>query len=100
MSLPPRQRRQAHEDRVDVAAGLEAEERAAIVEKVELDVAAAEFEEALHVLLGEGRVHAPADELRDDVEESFSDVLREGEMRVEMVFEIIVEDAADAARNS
>ena len=41
--------------------------------------------------------HALADELGNDVEERLSDVAGEGEMLVEMLFEIIVEDAADAA---
>ena len=47
----------------------------------------------------ERRIHALADDLREDVEESFADVPGEGEMRVEMPFEMIVEDAADAARD-
>ena len=50
-SFPLRQRRQAHQDGVDVAAGLEPEKGAAVVEQVELDVAAAELEQALHVLV-------------------------------------------------
>jgi hypothetical protein len=33
--------RQRHEDRLDIAAGLEAEEGAAVVEQVEFDIAAA-----------------------------------------------------------
>src|SRR5204862_4186389 len=41
-----------------------------------------------------------ADDLRRDVEERLADVAGESEMRVEMAFEMVVEDAADAARNA
>ncbi len=45
-----------------------------------------------------GVVHALADDLREDVEEGFADIAGEGEMLVEMTFQPVVEDAADAAR--
>ena len=40
----------------------------------------------------------PPDQLRVDVEERLADVLGEREMALEVAFEIVVEDAADAAR--
>src|SRR5437762_11493188 len=82
-SFPAGERRKAHQDRVDVAAGLEAEQGAAVVEQVELDIAAAEFEQPLDLPVGEGRVHPFADDLGEDVEERFTDVAREGEIGVE-----------------
>ena len=75
-------RRQAHQDGVDVAAGLEAEQGAAVVEQVELDVAAAEFEQlaACRRRSNGVSIRAP-DDLREDVEERLADVAGEGEMR-------------------
>ena len=64
VSFPFRQRRQAHQDGVDVAAGLEPEQGAAVVDEVELDVpAAAEFLE-FAVLRGEGLVLASSHDRR------------------------------------
>ena len=65
------------EDRidVDVAAGLQPENRAAVVEQVELDVAAAADELLLAVGLGPRRREIAAHELGIDVEEGAADVL-------------------------
>src|SRR5215210_7185031 len=97
-SFPNGQRRQAHQDRVDVAAGLQAEQSAAVVEQVELDVAAAELEQPLHFFGGKWRRHALPDDLGEDVEECLADVAGEGEVGVEMPFEMVEENAADSAR--
>src|SRR3712207_9144899 len=40
---------------------------------------------------------SPADDPREHVEQGLADVAREGEVRVEVAFEMVVEDAADAA---
>src|SRR5437870_1340309 len=77
-SGPLRQRGQAHQDGVDIAAGLEAEQGAAVVEQVELDVAAAKFEQAIHVGVGEGRIAPRADDPRKDIEERLADLPGEG----------------------
>src|SRR5205814_3702033 len=63
-------------------------------------VAAAEGEQLVHVLLTEWSRHALADDLREDVEKCLPDVAGEGEMLIEMAFEMVVEDAADTARHA
>src|SRR3546814_5564251 len=85
-------------DRLDVAAGLQAEQRAAVMQQVELDVAAAPNQLVASLRLGPAIVHVPLDEARVDVEECLSDVAGEGEVGLEAAVEIVVEDAADAAR--
>ena len=54
-SRPLHQRRQRGEDGLDVAAGPQAEHRAAVVEQVELDIAAAANELLVAVGLAPGR---------------------------------------------
>src|SRR3546814_7625080 len=99
-SFPRRQRRQAHQDRVDIAAGLEAEQGAPVVDEVEFGVAAAPFELPGLVLFGEGRLHPPPHQFRIDVQERLADLAGEGEIGVEEAFQVIVEDAAHAAMRS
>src|SRR4051794_41075025 len=48
--------------------------------------------------VGPGPVHVPADELRVDIEERLADALGEGEIPLEVAFQVIVEDASDPAR--
>src|SRR3546814_6609986 len=71
-------RRQAHEDRLDVAAGLQAEPGAAVVEQVELGVAAAAEELVAALLLGPGLRHVAAHQggidLQDRSEEHTSEL--------------------------
>src|SRR5258705_13572019 len=105
--LPFRQRRKAHQDRVDVAAGLEAEQSPAVVEQVELDVAAAKFEQPVHVGVVERRIHPLAHQSGEDVEECLANVPRKGEIGVEGralarldTVEMVIENAADTARDS
>src|SRR6266852_443325 len=94
---------QRHQDRLDIAAGLEAEQRAAVVEQVELDITAAS-DELVTALLRRPRLeHVPADQHRVDGEEGFADIVGEGEVAlpaaaVAAAVEIVEEDAADAAR--
>ena len=54
---------------VDVAAGLEPEGRAAVVEQVELDIAAAAHELLVALGVGPGRLEIAAHECGVDVEE-------------------------------
>ena len=68
-------------------------------EQVELDVAAAPDQLAPALLRRPGRVHVAADDARIDFEEGGADVAGEGEVGVPVAgVEIVVEDAADAAR--
>ena len=89
------------DDRIDfdVAAGLQAEHGAAVVEQVELDVAAAADQLFLALGLGPGLAHPAADDGRIDVEEGLAHVAGEGEVaRRSRRCVVVVEDAADAAR--
>src|SRR3546814_5967873 len=91
-------RRQAHEDRLDVAAGLQAEPGAAVVEQVELGVAAAAEELVAALLLGPGLRHVAAHQGGIDLQEGAADVLSEGEVALTVAaVEVVVENAADAA---
>src|SRR3546814_12900911 len=86
-------RRQADEGRLDVAAGLQAELGAAVVEQVELGVAAAADKLVAALLLGPGRLHVPAHQLRVDLQEGAADVLGEGEVGQPVAaVEIVVEE--------
>src|SRR5690606_32829422 len=87
----------AHQDRVDIAAGLQPEQRPPVVDEVEFDVAPPPFELARPLRLPERHAHAAADELRKDGQEGLADVAGEGEVPAEIAFEMVVEDAADAA---
>src|ERR1700674_5039275 len=60
--LPAHHRRKRHQDRVGAAPGLQAEESAAVVEQVELDVAAAPIELELALAIAEGNAAAPLDD--------------------------------------
>ncbi len=54
--------RQAHQDRLDIAAGLQSEQRAAIVQQVELDVATPADQLVLAIRRSPARAHAAADD--------------------------------------
>ncbi|KAF1853478.1 hypothetical protein Lal_00013840 [Lupinus albus] len=91
--------RQAHQDRLGVAAGLEAEGGAAVVEQVELDIAAAADQLVFALLGGPGPVHVAADQGGVAVEEGGADIAGEGEISLPVArLEVVEEDAADAAR--
>src|SRR6185503_15065218 len=93
---PPDQWRHGREDRLDIAAGLQAEDGAAVVEQVELHIATAPDELLLAVGIGPGRSHIAADDLGIDAEECQPDLLGEVEIRLPIAgVEIVVEDAAD-----
>src|SRR3546814_10578228 len=76
-SGPFGERRQAHQDRVDIAAGLETEQSPAVVDEVEFGVAPAPDQLRVALGLGEGQAHAAAHDLREDVEERLADRLRD-----------------------
>src|SRR4029079_10882845 len=94
---PHHQRRHGAQDRLDIAAGLEPEDGAAVVEQIELDIATAADELLIAVRLGPRRQHVAADDLRIDADKGAADALREGKVRLPVpAIEIVVEDAADA----
>src|SRR4249920_2482331 len=81
-----------------MAAGLQPENRATVVEQVELHVTPTADELLLAIGLRPRQRHVAADDLRIDVEEGAADALREGEIGIPVsAVEIVVEDAADAA---
>lgn len=81
LRLPAHQGRQAHEDGVEIAPAAQAEERAAIVDEVELDVAPAPLELRRAVGLGEGGVPPPLHEGSIGGEKGIADVAHEGPLR-------------------
>src|SRR6187399_1748567 len=89
--------RHRREDRVDIAAGAQAEDGAAVVEQIELDVAAATHELLLALRLGPWRREIPVHQLGIDVQERAPDILREREGRSPIILQIIVENPANAA---
>src|SRR5215470_8020858 len=97
-SGPFHHRRQRREDRIDIAAGAQPKDRAAVVEQVELDIAAAPHELFLALALVPGLREIAAHEIGIDSEELPADLLGEGEILFPVSgIEIIVEYAADAA---
>ena len=77
-------RRQRHQDRLDIAAGHQAELGAAVVQQVELDVAPAPHELVLALGCGPRLVHVLPHQPRIDVEEGLADATREGEVAGEV----------------
>src|SRR5262249_5566245 len=71
--------RQRREDRLDIAAGLEPEDRAAVVEQVEFDIAAAAHELFLALGLAPWLLEIAPHQLGIDVQEGAAHILREGE---------------------
>src|SRR3954447_2686412 len=105
VSRPAHARRQRGENRVDIAAGLQAKNRAAIVEGIEFDVAAAP--NLLLLTFGVGPRFRPvgAYDVRIDVEKALTNVPGKREIGVPgavlcivVAVQIIEKDAADAAR--
>src|SRR5262249_19146916 len=83
---PPRLRRQRHQDRLDAAAGLQAEDRAAVVDEVELDVAAAAVLLELLLRLRIRLVLAAAGDGGVGVEEGVAGATDEGEGLLQVAF--------------
>src|ERR1043165_8051800 len=85
--------RHRRKDRLDIAAGLEAEDRASVVEQVELDIAATAHELLFAFRLAPRRRHVAPDQLRINVAEGAPNLLGESEIRVPIAaIQIIVED--------
>src|SRR5579875_3685927 len=82
-SRPFHERRHGREDGIDIAAGLQPEDRAAVVEKVELDVTAAPHELRVALGLGPGRCKIAPHDLRIDRKKAFADVAHKGELGIE-----------------
>src|SRR5215468_5800327 len=102
-SRPPRQRWKRGEDRFDVAAGLEAEHGAAVVEQIELRVAAAAHELLVAVGLAPGQREVAAHDLGIDAQKRPADILREGEGGIPAALriprrQVVVKNATHAAR--
>ena len=98
-SRPFHLRRQRGQDRIDVAAGLQPEDGAAVVEQVEFDIAAAADQLLLAIGRRPRRVEIAPHQLGIDFQEGAADVLGEGEIGVPVAAVVpVVEDAADAAR--
>src|SRR5437660_7618821 len=98
VSRPLHDRRHRGENCIDVAAGAQAEDGAAIIQEIEFDIAPAPYELFFTFGFGPGRCKIAPDEVRIDLGESAADILREGEIRLPVPgIEPVVEDAADAA---
>src|SRR5689334_23534204 len=80
ISRPFRMRRHRRQDRVDIAAGLQAENRAAVVEQIELDIAAAPDQLLLAIVGGPCRRKIAPDQFGIDLQERATDILGEGEV--------------------
>src|SRR5262245_18471266 len=92
-------RRQRHEDGLGSATRLQPEERAAVVDQVELDIAPAAVE--LEASLPLPKRHGPAlfQDGKIGRQEGVADRAREAEGKIEVALsEVVEEDAADAAR--
>ena len=101
--LPGHLRRQAHQDGVDIPAGLQAKDRAAVMQQVEFDIAPAPHQLMGPLGLGPGLMHAVADDPRIGVEEGLPHIAGEGEIILDaaagrLVAEVIIKDAAQPAR--
>src|SRR3546814_18726116 len=80
-SGPFGERRQAHQDRIDIAAGLEAEQRAAAIDEVDFGIAAAPDQLLLPFGVGSGEATPATPDLREEVQEvcaATEDKQREG----------------------
>src|SRR5690606_31407465 len=95
---PPRARRQAHEDALRTPFGLDAELRAPVEEQVELDVTATP--DLLEKLLAfaVSLVTPALDDGHVRLQKSPAGIAHEEERAFGIVAQIVVEDAADAAR--
>ena len=94
-------RRQAHQYRVDIAAGLQSKGRAAIIYQVKFGIETTPAQLRLLFFGTEGLVHTTADKLRKYVEEAIADIAGEREILfkqgVACVFEMVVKYPANAA---
>jgi uncharacterized membrane protein YfcA len=86
------------QDGVDIAAGLQAEDGAAVIQQIEFDIAAAPDQLLVAIGLRPWCREIPPDQFRVDFQEGAADALREGKIGVPVAgIMMVVEDAADAA---
>src|SRR6185437_5571044 len=92
-------RRHGGENAFDIAAGLQAEMGAAVIEQIEFDITAAPLGLFVAFLFGPGFHHAAADDPGLDVEKGFSNGFGEGKVAFPIAAVMVIEeDAADTAR--
>ena len=96
--FPAHQRRQAHQDRFAAAAALQAEQRAAVADQVEFDVASAPVQLELAFAFAIGRVLAALDDRQVGIEEAVADRAQVSEIALEIAVQVVEEQPADAAR--
>src|ERR1700679_159784 len=104
-SGPAGQRRHRGQNRGNVAAGLQAENRAAIIEQIELDVTPTAHQLLLTLGSAPRLFGVAPDDIAIGSKEALADVAHKGEVRVEggiasvaRAVEIVEEDAADSPR--
>src|SRR5690606_1664572 len=95
--FPAHARGQAHQDRLGPATALQAEQRAAVVDQVELDVAAAAVELELALALAIGGVLATLHDRQVGIEEAVADRAQVGEVALEVFVQVVEEQATHAA---
>src|SRR5215469_7786349 len=96
---PGDKRRQRHQDRLGVAAGLQPEHGAAVIEQIEFDIAAAADELMAPLLFRPRKRHARPYDRGEHAEEGCADRADKREVAFPIAaVEIIEEDPADAAR--
>src|SRR5690242_18153779 len=96
---PLHDRRHRRQDRLDITAGAQTENGAAVVEQVELDIAAAAHELFLALGLGPRRCKISLYQHRIDLAQRAADLLRKGEVGLPIARVVpVVKDSADAAR--
>src|SRR5216683_4319472 len=99
LSRPLHFGRHRRQDRIDIAAGLQSEHGAAVVEQVELDIPSAPDQLLLAIGFVPRCLEIAPDQFGIDFREGAADVLSECEIGVPIPrIVMIVEDAADAAR--
>src|SRR6185436_19194693 len=97
-SFPLRNRRHGRQNAFDIATGAQAEMGTAVIEQIELDIAAAPLGLFVTFLGGPGFAHAAADDLRLDIQKSFAHGLGESKVPLPIAAVVmVVKDAAHAA---
>src|SRR3546814_12414279 len=92
------ERRQAKQERVAAAAGRDPEQRAAVQQQVELDVAAGPVELELALAFAVRRVAAALDDRHVRVEETVADRAQVVEVAFEIRVQVVEEQPAHATR--
>ncbi|KAG1543551.1 hypothetical protein G6F50_013976 [Rhizopus delemar] len=95
--FPAHPRRQAHQDAFAAATALQAEQRTAIVNKVEFHVAATAVQLELAFALAMGRVLALLHDRQVRLQEAIADRAQVIEIALEVAMQVVEEQAADAA---